>query len=97
MLGMHRGDFRGTARPRISLRRSEPDGSAYLEAGRKSSPHLATALKALQIDRRRTSAGYPFKTFEQMACDTPAKTWLIKGVLAKGVAIPVEPTVSESR
>jgi hypothetical protein len=23
MLGMHRGDFRGTARPRISLRRSE--------------------------------------------------------------------------
>jgi hypothetical protein len=41
-------------------------------------------LKALQIDRRRTSAGYPFKTFEEMACDTPAKTWLVKGVLARG-------------
>jgi hypothetical protein len=39
------------------------DGSAYLEAERKSSLHLATALKALQIDRRRTSADYPFKTF----------------------------------
>ena len=67
---------------------AQPDGSAYLEAERKSSPHLATALKALQIDRRRTSAGYPFKTFEQMACDTPAKTWLIKGVLARGGGYP---------
>jgi hypothetical protein len=41
-------------------------------------------IKTLQIDRRRNSAGYPFKTFEEMACDTPAKNWLIKGVLARG-------------
>jgi hypothetical protein len=41
-------------------------------------------IRALQKDRHKASAGYPFKTFDEMALDTPAKNWLIKGVLAKG-------------
>lgn len=41
-------------------------------------------LKTLQRDRRQTSAGYPFKTFEEMSGETAAKNWLIKGVLARG-------------
>jgi hypothetical protein len=41
-------------------------------------------IKTLQIDRRRNSAGYPFKTFDEMSGETAAKNWLIKGILAKG-------------
>jgi AAA domain len=41
-------------------------------------------IKTRQIDRRRSSAGYPFKTFDEMSGETAAKNWLIKGVLAKG-------------
>jgi hypothetical protein len=41
-------------------------------------------LKARQTDRRRNSAGYPFKTFDEMSGETAAKNWLIKGILAKG-------------
>src|SRR6476660_9879235 len=41
-------------------------------------------IKMLQKERRKSSAGYPFKTFDEMALDTAAKNWLIKGVLAKG-------------
>lgn len=28
--------------------------------------------------------GYPFKTFDEMAAESPAKRWLIKGVMARG-------------
>jgi AAA domain len=41
-------------------------------------------IKTLQIDRRRSSAGYPFKTFDEMSGETAAKNWLVKGILAKG-------------
>ncbi len=41
-------------------------------------------IKVLQKDRRRSSAGYPFKTFDEMCTETVAKNWLIKGVLARG-------------
>jgi AAA domain len=41
-------------------------------------------IKTRQIDRRRGSAGYPFKTFDEMSGETAAKNWLIKGVLARG-------------
>jgi AAA domain len=41
-------------------------------------------IKTRQIDRRRSSAGYPFKTFDEMSGETAAKNWLIKGILAKG-------------
>src|SRR3954452_1998051 len=41
-------------------------------------------MKTRQLDRRGSSVGYPFKTFEEMALDTPAKNWLIKRVLARG-------------
>ena len=42
------------------------------------------ALDIKAIQQERASKGYPFKTFEEMACDTPAKSWLIKGILARG-------------
>lgn len=37
-----------------------------------------------QADRREASAGYYFKTFDEMACEPTAKRWLIKGVFARG-------------
>jgi hypothetical protein len=46
--------------------------------------NAALDIKALQKDCRKTSAGYPFKTFDEMSGETAAKNWLIKGLLAKG-------------
>lgn len=37
-----------------------------------------------QADRREASHGYSFKTFDEMAVESPAKPWLIKGILARG-------------
>jgi len=68
--------------------KAKPDGSAYLEAERKSSPHLATALKAIEIDRRRTSAGYPFKTFEEMALRHAGQDLAYQGSSGQGRGYP---------
>lgn len=41
-------------------------------------------MVAVQRDRAQTSQGYPFKTFDEMALESVAKRWLIKGIFARG-------------
>lgn len=49
-----------------------------------SPENIASDIIILQKDRAQTSRGYPFKTFDEMAGESVAKRWLIKGVLARG-------------
>ena len=48
------------------------------------SENRALDIKIVQKDRAQTAGGYPFKTFDEMACEEIAKRWLIKGVFARG-------------
>ena len=48
------------------------------------SVNAALDIKVVQQDRAAISRGYPFVTFDEMEADTPAKQWLIKGILARG-------------
>jgi hypothetical protein len=41
-------------------------------------------IKAGQVERSQTLRGYPFVTFDEMDAESPAKQWLIKGILARG-------------
>jgi hypothetical protein len=44
----------------------------------------ALDIKVIQKDRASTMPGYRLVTFDEMEVDTPAKQWLIKGILARG-------------
>ncbi|MHC2653419.1 hypothetical protein ACVMHY_005998 [Bradyrhizobium barranii subsp. barranii] len=44
----------------------------------------ALDIKTIQRDRAATMRGYPLVTFDEMEADPPAKSWLIKGILARG-------------
>lgn len=46
--------------------------------------NLALEIKTAQKDRAETLRGYHFVTFDEMDAESPAKQWLIKGVLARG-------------
>jgi hypothetical protein len=41
-------------------------------------------IKAIQKDRAETMPGYRLVTFDEMDVDSPAKQWLVKGILARG-------------
>src|SRR4051794_22190829 len=41
-------------------------------------------IQVQQRDRARTSKGFKFKLYDEMALEQPAKRWLIKGILARG-------------
>src|SRR6478672_7573339 len=41
-------------------------------------------IQIKQNDRARSSRGFKFKLFDEMALEQPAKCWLIKGILARG-------------
>lgn len=41
-------------------------------------------IKIVQQDRANTMRGYPLVTFDEMEADPPTKSWLIKGILARG-------------
>jgi len=44
----------------------------------------ALDIEIVQRERAQSSQGYPFKTFNEMACEPAAKRWLIKGIFARG-------------
>jgi hypothetical protein len=46
--------------------------------------NAALDIKAIQQNRAKTSKGYPFKTFDEMAIESVKKRWLIKNVFARG-------------
>jgi hypothetical protein len=41
-------------------------------------------IRITQRDRDQTAKGYKFKTFDEMAIESVAKRWLIKGIFARG-------------
>src|SRR6266404_9425453 len=50
----------------------------------KPAENQALDIKIVQKERSQSANGYPFKTFDEMSCETPQKRWLFKGVFARG-------------
>jgi RecA-family ATPase len=50
----------------------------------ETAENQALDIKIVQRDRASTASGYPFKTFDEMACEPTAKRWLVKGIFARG-------------
>jgi hypothetical protein len=46
-------------------------------------PNNVLDIRINQRDRDQTTKGYKFKTFDEMAIESVAKRWLIKGIFAR--------------
>jgi AAA domain len=56
----------------------------YADEITRRNENQALDIKAVQKDRVASMTGYPFVTFDEMDVESPAKQWLIKGILARG-------------
>jgi AAA domain len=62
----------------------DPIYGGMSEEAAKASWQAGQERHAKVVQKDQTSQGYPFKTFDEMALESVAKRWLIKGIFARG-------------